>query len=40
MVRAKILKMSMVREILNGDVQGDCRRYEKIAKKILAFLGG
>jgi hypothetical protein len=40
MVRRIILKMSRGERKIEGDVQGDCRRWEKIAESILVFLGG
>jgi len=40
MVRAKVLKMSMAIEILNGDMLGDCRRWEKIAESNVGFFRG
>jgi hypothetical protein len=40
MVRAKTLKISDGERKIESGVQGDCRRWEKIAESTLAFLGG
>ena len=38
--RQKTLKMSSEEMNIDGDVQGDCRRWEQIDESILEFLGG